>query len=360
MMRRLLCVASLLLVSCSGVSQTGTVAHKATLPSLPTDPQALLALGAASNGLAHSRLRNWMLTAHYELYDAHGLRKESGIFQEYWAGPDDYRLHFARNSYHLDAWVTPKGSFYKGDPNLPATERLLYRWLMEPIPNHIRTGGYDLRHRVLLFPDGAQFPCVQLDVAHPVPDDPEPISPQYCFQKHLPVLFMVDTIDGQRMVYTADAALNGQYLPYRFVSQVGRRPFLSAELIDGEVFRQIPPSILMPPPDAIPGHAPDMTLLYLTSGPELSSHAISTPMLNQIQINSAMQGPVGSLVYSMTIGTDGHVMNLRVITDDAPAIVDDVTTEIKTWRYRPFMANGVAVPVRARVWLNFEKKFAGM
>jgi len=50
------------------------------------------------------------------------------------------------------------------------------------------------------------------------------------------------------------------------------------------------------------------------------------------------------------------VSDVRVIGDNAPEIVDMVTKELKQWRFRPFMVDGVAAPVRARIWLNFEKQ----
>ncbi len=358
MIRRLSCFVVLLLICLSGAGQR--VARVPRQPALPGDPKAMLAVGARSYGLALSGLRDWTITFDYELYDEMGFRKESGVFEEWWAGPDEYRLHFVRPGYHLDAWVTPKGSYVIGDPNLPAAERLVYRWMMEPIPPVVSTEGYELRRRVMLLPDTVQFPCVQMEPLHPAPDDPFPMDPQYCFDSEYPTVRVADTEDGEQVVYRRVAMLRSQFLPGEFVSNVGGQPYLSAQLIGGRIYRELPQSAFAPPAQAVPGPRPDMTVLYLTSGRELDSHAISRPMLPQVVINLRMENTAESLAYSITIGTNGKVTYARVIADNAPEIVDDVTKEIKTWRYRPFLVNGVAVPVRARIWVNFEKRLGGM
>lgn len=249
MMRRLLCIAMLLLPCAAGAGQRVANASRADASgatALARDPKALLALGARSDGLALSGLRNWTITIDYQLYDAQGLRTEAGVFQEWWAGPDDYRMRFSRPGYHLDAWVTPKGSYSIGDPNLPMAERLVYRWMMEPIPPRMNTDGYELWRRVMLLPNSVQFPCVELNLAHPAPEDPDPINPQYCFDSSQPVLRMADTEDGERIVYRALAALRAQYLPGEFVARVGRMPFLSARLVGGRIYAKLPEGVLTP------------------------------------------------------------------------------------------------------------------
>uniref|UniRef100_A0A7V5CU60 TonB C-terminal domain-containing protein n=1 Tax=Acidobacterium capsulatum TaxID=33075 RepID=A0A7V5CU60_9BACT len=359
MMRRLLCVAVLLLPCAAGAGQRAANAARAgsgRADALPRDPKALLALGARSDGLALSGLRNWTITIDYQLYDAQGLRTQAGVFQEWWAGPDDYRMRFSRPGYHLDAWVTPKGSYSIGDPNLPMAERLVYRWMMEPIPPEMDTDGYELWRRVMLLPNSLQFPCVVMNLAHAAPEDPDPINPQYCFDSSQPVLRMADTEDGERIVYRALAALRSQYLPGEFVARVGRMPFLSARLVGGRIYAKLPEGVLTPPEQAVPGPRPETAVLYMSTGHALDAHAISRPMLSQAAINSRMENGMESLAYAVTIGTDGKMSDVRVIGDNAPEIVDMVTKELKQWRFRPFVAGGVAVPVRARIWLNFEKQ----
>jgi hypothetical protein len=354
MTRRLLCRAMLMLLCVTGLGQRVKAAQRPD--ALPHDPKAMLALGARSYGLALSGLHNWTVTIDYQLYDAQGLRTEAGVFEEWWAGPDEYRLHFARPGYHLDAWVTPKGSYSIGNPNLPMAERLVYRWMMEPLPPEMNTTGYELRRRVMLLPGTVQFPCVEMNLVHTVPADPDPINPQYCFDQYVPVLRMADTEDGEQIVYRALAALRTQYLPGEFVARVGRMPLVSARLVGGRIYALLPAGVLTPTAAAVRGAKPETTVLYLSSGPALDSHAISRPMLPQAVVNARMENGMESLAYSVTIGTNGKLSDVRVIGDNAPELVDMVTKELRQWRYRPFVVNGVAVPVRARLWLNFEKQ----
>lgn len=61
----------------------------------------------------------------------------------------------------------------------------------------------------------------------------------------------------------------------------------------------------------------------------------------------------GSVVLRICIGTDGHVKNLMPIS--GPEMLrKSYIDAVSRWVYRPYMLNGVPVPVMTTVTLNFE------
>lgn len=60
----------------------------------------------------------------------------------------------------------------------------------------------------------------------------------------------------------------------------------------------------------------------------------------------------GVVILEATIGTDGTIQNLRVITGP-PLLQQAAVDAVSQWRYRPYMLNGQAVPVTTTVTVNF-------
>lgn len=64
-------------------------------------------------------------------------------------------------------------------------------------------------------------------------------------------------------------------------------------------------------------------------------------------------GLSGSVVLQVTIGTNGRVESIRVISG-APMLIQSAINAVKQWQYKPFLLNGAAVEVETMVTVNFE------
>lgn len=60
----------------------------------------------------------------------------------------------------------------------------------------------------------------------------------------------------------------------------------------------------------------------------------------------------GVVILEATIGTDGTIQGLRVITGP-PLLRQAAVDAVSQWVYRPYMLNGQAVPVTTTVTVNF-------
>ena len=60
----------------------------------------------------------------------------------------------------------------------------------------------------------------------------------------------------------------------------------------------------------------------------------------------------GQVVLSVTIGTDGRLQNIHVISGQ-PMLVDAAIDCVRQWEYKPYLLNGKPVEVETQIVLNF-------
>ncbi|HYK38037.1 hypothetical protein [Alloacidobacterium sp.] len=71
--------------------------------ALPKDPAMLLAMARSQNGLDAPGLQPWHLKASYQTFDDNGQPKDTGVFEEWWAGPKQYNAAIqAKTSHRLN------------------------------------------------------------------------------------------------------------------------------------------------------------------------------------------------------------------------------------------------------------------
>jgi len=58
------------------------------------------------------------------------------------------------------------------------------------------------------------------------------------------------------------------------------------------------------------------------------------------------------VVVEVSLDTDGHVRDARVLRS-IPMLDDAALTAVRQWEFTPVISNGVAVPVKMTVTVNF-------
>lgn len=325
---------------------------KTAAPAMPTKPLALLRLGAQRNGLIAPGLRPWHIEVAYQTYKFNGRRKATGIFQEWWAAPNRYHLSFDRKGYRLQAWVTPHGSFAIGNPDLPMPERLLYHWIVAPIPQHPDLAGARLRYRVRLI-GPVQLPCVQIHSRPSAPGNLPPQYPTYCFESRRPILRSIDTHVSESVTFNTVGELRRQYLAQRLTASVGSTLILTALLQQGQSYARMAPAFLAPPANARPAPPPSTALLYLNAA-ETATHLIlarlprgqNWKLLHESQVHVEL---------AASIGIRGRIESLHIIVPTDPELNSAIYQSVSQFRYRPFLRNGVPAAVRTHIILDFRK-----
>ena len=323
---------------------------KPSKPAMSRRPLALLQLGARRNGLTAPGQLPWHIQVSYQTYNLNGRRKTTGTFQEWWGAPDQYHLSFDRKGYHLQAWVTPHGSFAIGNPNLPMPERLVYHWIVAPIPQHPHLAGARLRYRVRLI-GPHQFPCVQITSRKPTLASLPPQYPTYCFESNHPMLRIVNTRISEIVTIIAVGELRGQYLPQRLTATLGGLPILRATLQQGQSYTRIDPSYFTPPANAKPAPRPSTSILYLTAL-EAATHLIPSS-IRRNQYWTLLHQSQAYVMLAASIGATGRIKSLRILTPTDPELISSIYQSISDFRYRPFLLNGAPADVRTQIILDF-------
>ena len=61
----------------------------------------------------------------------------------------------------------------------------------------------------------------------------------------------------------------------------------------------------------------------------------------------------GTVQLDATIGEDGHIENLRVLSG-SPLLINAAVDAVKQWTYRPTILNGKPVKVQTQIIVNFQ------
>src|ERR1700722_19723906 len=105
------------------------------ISGLPKNPADILSSARSQNGLEAPGLPAWHLKATYQTFDENGQQRNSGVFEEWWAGPKEYRRSYASKDFTQTEYVTDTGTYRLGDQNFPPlAELLLAARILSPLP----------------------------------------------------------------------------------------------------------------------------------------------------------------------------------------------------------------------------------
>src|SRR6185437_5196206 len=133
------CSFSLILVFClvPGFAQTHTPTPAqpktasvapASAPAVPIDPKKLMAQASRLNGLSSDGMQPWHLKANYQTFDAGGKPKDKGVFEEWWAGPEKYKVSYTSSGFNQVRYKTHEKLLMTGDDSAPTlSEAMLKR-----------------------------------------------------------------------------------------------------------------------------------------------------------------------------------------------------------------------------------------
>jgi protein TonB len=66
-----------------------------------------------------------------------------------------------------------------------------------------------------------------------------------------------------------------------------------------------------------------------------------------------LAGVQGDVVMATTIGKDGMVQNLHVLSSASPLLNQSALDAVKQWRYRPYLVSGKRVEVETTITIAF-------
>jgi len=120
-----------------------------------------------------------------------------------------------------------------------------------------------------------------------------------------------------------------------------------------------PPTVIGPPPAATPPPSPPPpppTMKYAeplrVSGPVQAGKVIYQPSPAYPSL-ARIAKVEGTVVLQATIGVDGTIQSLRIISETSPLLRTGVIETVKTWKYKPTLLSNEPVEVITTITINF-------
>src|SRR5579884_1978142 len=328
----------------------GVFAGQAVIPMsspVPKDPAAMLALAAAQNGLEAPDLKPWHLRATYQTFDEAGQTKDSGVFEEWWAGPKKYKRSYSSKNQIKTIYVTESGTYTtEPDQGSSMAEWLLTPRLLTPIPA--------LDKEAVLIRRTLNFGSTQLDcvvVARKMPglgSASSALFPTYCFEPGKPMLRWSGSYGERDSFYNHIVLFQERYVAQDVnITEDNNRPVLAAHVESVSLLTDIKDDEFTPPADAVRADSSDPVKIDSQALQKGKRIKVSVP----VYPSSAKQAHIqGDVTLQVEIGEDGHVHEMRVLSAPDPSIAVSAMLAVHQWQYQPFLINGK--PVRVQTQIN--------
>lgn len=357
-MRVITCLVVFFTLTLPSFGQTAA----STGPGLPKEPSEIFAAAAPFYDFTDAALKPWHLKATYQLYDEIGKPTEQGTYEYWWASPQVYRSTWTRPSAMHTDWHTEDGKYAYESAGEPMNlfEYNLQTALLSPLPS-----ASDLDPAKFRLDDegvatnGASGPCFTI-VPRMKHDDSLSYPnhgpfPTYCFELQRPVLRSVYSFERVITQFNNIVKTQGKFLAQEVNIAEGKHKLLTAKV------DRIDP-ISSSDPALTPSSTATYTDLTYTGLEKISKVEIENDVavgilikkVNPIYPREAKKERIqGNVVLVATIGTDGKIHDLRVVSAPSALLANSAFQSVLQWEYKPYLLKGQPVPVETTINVKF-------
>ena len=294
-----------------------------------------------SNNLTAGNLQPWHIKATFTVLDEQGKATDQGTYEEFWASPTKDKQVYSTATFSQTDYRTPNGLFRSSTPGSPPVVALEARQeFIQPLPTpeDVEHLTYELEQ---LNAGPTKLSCLKITG---LPANP---GLNYCLDNDKPLLRLsVLGFESLQVLHNRILSFNSHYVPGDLQFVRSGKTIGIAHLETIETLDPVNDSIFAPTPDAklVPrkiqiSAGVAVGLLKKHPSPEYPPKAIAA-------------GISGTVVLQVTIGTDGHVIDLHVV--NGPAVFQKVALDaVRNWVYQPYLLNGQAVEVTTTVNVIF-------
>ena len=366
--RTLSCCFRLICLIALGLIRMQAFAQDAAPAAMPTDPKELMLLAAKSNGLTGDDQKPWHIKFTFTLFDENLKETNHGTYEEYWAGPRQYKIIKTDAKFSETDYGTEHGLVRGGEvTDIPGTFGEISREFLQPLPyinimvvpetvkREIQTRDFGKTKLRCIF---ATYPAVS---GHSI----NLYGPTACLDMNVPALRVYGPVTGgETLIFNSIAIFNGRYVARDIEGQRDGKKDFTARLDILESADSLNEALFTPPPDAQP-------LAQATPLPVMVPPQAEAPKTRTITISAGVaQGQLikasppeyplyalemritGTVVLQATIGTDGHVHNAHTVSGP-DELRDAAVDAVKRWVYKPYMLNGQPVEILTTINVMF-------
>lgn len=318
------------------------------LAPLPENPDSAMTQARQVNGFDESGAKSWHIRAKYEVYDADGDNVDSGVYEEFWAGPKRYRRSYTGPKLTQTDYASANGLYRSGDQEWPKGDvARVRRLLVEPF-DYLGTDAQSSLQRVDRKISRMNFLCLAKKplTKNWIASSGIESYPQDCFEPDKTMLrISLNPGANEGVVWSNLVMFQGRFVAQDIkLSRNGKiRLTIHLELVEGTSFQ----GDEMFTPDAgaknmlsgrIQGNAAMTHLLY--SAP---------PVYPDV---AKVHHVAGRVTMQIAIGKDGSVMDVKVL--DGPVLLRDAAVEAaRKWRFEPVLVMGDPVEMDMKLEITF-------
>ena len=303
-------------------------------------PKEQMMRAATHNGLMGADMPPWHIKASFTEFGDDGNTSNSGTYEEFWVSQTKFKRILAGNGFSQTIYGSAKGDFQSDVhghvPLLVERARLEFT---APLPSIdlVRNGSFAVKE---IETNGVKLECLRSDAM--------PVNPDvtYCISVDRPLLRVSSSASQQEQV------LHNRILGFRdrFIAGdlqfivAGKRNF-TAHLETVEPLQPADDAMFAPPADAVPI---PRTVINAALAQGMLLRKV-TPTYPPFALHERITGTV---VLEATIGTDGHVRDLKAVS--GPSELRTASLEaVHQWLYRPYLLNGEPVSVQTTINVIF-------
>jgi TonB family protein len=342
-------------------------ANETPASAMPSDPKELMLLAAKTNGLIGDDIKPWHLKASYTVLDENSRITDEGSYEEFYVSPTKYKRSYIGTTYYYSesgnykrsfpgvdykysVYGTEKGVLFSGDQNKQFAHAFeLRREFIEPLPDpqSVEQNSYFSKQ---LAAGGVKLTCVSLKDANG-----NPYGPNWCFDMDAPLLRVGAPSPGLRSLHNGILSFQGRSISgdLKFVQQ--DRLAFTAHLNSIEAIASIDEALFLPPADATPVK-PVIVKVDPPKKVTIAGGVMAGKIIKKVQpvypLLAKDEGITGTVVLQATIGKDGRIENLRVIS--GPLMLQEAAMDaVKDWIYSPTLLAGEPVAVETTINVIF-------
>jgi len=306
----------------------------------PTNPQEQMLAAVRLNNLTGPDVKPWHIKATYRLLDDKGSVADEGVYEELWAGPVKSKRTFTGKSFTQTDYLTSGGMFRSG-PHEDVSQLLfdLRRELVTPLFSvGFKNGEPYISKPVDV--NGMKLLCLQVNM---LPSN----GILNCVSIDKPILrISVYASDHLQILHNRILNYQNNYLAGDLKIVRDEKPVLIASVEQIEPLEPLNDSDFTPSPDAVA----QPRRINISAGVAvgmLQSH--TAPVYPQSALAARISGTVALEAF---INVDGTIKDLHVV-QGPPELRQAALDAVRTWRYRPYLLNGIPVEVKTSVNVVF-------
>lgn len=319
---------------------------------VPKDARELLLAAAQVNGLDAPGLKPWHILVSYDKFDEDGDNVDSGTYEEFWLGTNQYRIAYTSHDFTQTEIATEKGLYRSGDDKWPGALQIRVRdEFVRPMFREMNLQYAKLEKIERSF-GKAQLPCVMFrgtDGNMIVSDNG---LAAFCFEPDTLMLryskggMALGTVWDQ-IVYDRIVRFQGRYVARDVQVTRAGKPYLKLHLEKLESITQPDPANFTPPLTAL---AVDEKLISPDSAVLMLDYLIHEELP---KYPKSIRPPGGEAVMKYRINKDGHVTAVQFV-EGTTEMQKGLEESLKKFVYRPFLLRGEPVEIEVKQKFIYE------